>query len=120
MRKAISAIMAASLLMGTVCSCNLKPDTQSSGLTDPSSIVRTGEPVQVTISDLSSETSEKYRQAYINTSVELLKKQLDGDKNVMISPASILLALSMTEAGAGGDTLKQMAALWGGEDDYNA
>lgn len=120
MRKAISTILAASLLMGTVCSCNLKPDTENPNALDPSKIVRTGEPVSVTINELSSESSEKYRQAYINTSFELLKKQLNGNKNVMISPASILLALSMTEAGAGGDTLKQMAALWGGEDDYNA
>ena len=123
MKKAISTIMTASLLMGMICSCSVKPDgpnpNQDPSVTEASKIVRTGEPVTISIQELGTETSEKYRQAYINTSFELLKKSLNGNSNVMISPASILLALSMTESGANGDTLKQMASLWGGESDHN-
>ena len=72
------------------------------------------------ISDVSSDDEDKFRQGYLDFSFEMLRKNLekDGtDANVMVSPASIMLALDMTAAGAKGDTLAQMMNLYGGLND---
>lgn len=47
--------------------------------------------------------------------VELFKKSFDNDKNSLISPLSVLLALAMTANGADGQTLDEMQACLGGE-----
>ena len=41
-------------------------------------------------------------------SVELFKKSIDEKENSLVSPLSVLLALSMTQNGAAGETLKEM------------
>lgn len=43
----------------------------------------------------------------------LFKKTADGEKNSLVSPLSVLLALAMTANGADGDTLAQMEAVLG-------
>lgn len=43
--------------------------------------------------------------------IELLKNSVDGKDNSMVSPLSVLLALSMTANGAKGETLRQMEEL---------
>lgn len=48
-------------------------------------------------------------------SVKLLQETTQKDQNSLISPLSIMLALSMTANGADGDTFKQMEQLLGGE-----
>ncbi len=48
-----------------------------------------------------------FQAAYLDFSLELLRESRSGE-NVMISPASILLALEMTRCGAEGETLAQM------------
>lgn len=76
--------------------------------------------IEKKISDISKEDESKFRQGYLDFSLEVLKKCLnrDGkDSNVMVSPASIMLALDMTAAGATGDTLEQMMGLYGGIGD---
>lgn len=45
--------------------------------------------------------------------LELFKKSVSDDKNSMISPLSVLLALSMTANGADGNTLSQMQKVLG-------
>ena len=76
--------------------------------------------IEKKIGDISKEDESKFRQGYLDFSLEVLKKCLnrDGkDSNVMVSPASIMLALDMTAAGATGDTLEQMMGLYGGIGD---
>ena len=48
--------------------------------------------------------------------IELLKGTTkdNGNKNTMVSPLSVMLALSMTANGAGGETLEQMEKVLGG------
>ncbi len=57
---------------------------------------------------------EKFIGSTANFSIELFKKSIDKKQNSLISPLSVLLALSMTANGAGGETLSQMEKLLGG------
>ncbi len=82
-------------------------------------IKNSGEPVAIQLKSLSSEEEDDYRRAYLNTSFEILRRNMNNNQNVMISPASIMIALSMAEAGANGQTREQMAALWGGQSDID-
>ena len=109
MKKIISSLLLASVLTGVIGGCTAQPQNTN--------VTVKGEPVQVNIQELSNSASADFRAQYLNTSFELLKKQIGSNQNVMISPASIMLALSMAEAGANGNTKTQMAALWGGEND---
>ena len=109
MKKIISSLLLASVLTGVIGGCAAQPQNTN--------VTVKGEPVQVNIQELSSSASADFRAQYLNTSFELLKKQIGSNENVMISPASIMIALSMAEAGANGNTKTQMAALWGGEND---
>ncbi|MCL2884556.1 MAG: serpin family protein, partial [Oscillospiraceae bacterium] len=55
-------------------------------------------------------------------SVELFKRGVTADENSLLSPLSVLLALTMTENGAAGDTLSQMETAVGrgiSADDMN-
>ena len=56
--------------------------------------------------DGSTETSFGYR--YRQFALNLLQQTYEDGKNEMISPLSVLAALTMTENGAKGDTLSQM------------
>ncbi|MHB1152498.1 MAG: serpin family protein [Eubacteriales bacterium] len=49
-----------------------------------------------------------------NFAFEMFRRSVSIDKNSMISPLSVLLALSMTANGADGDTLAQMEEILGG------
>ena len=115
MKKVISSVLLTTMLAGAVCACtpNIPPE-------DPPVISYGNEPVAVEIKDLSEDNMDQYRRAYLNASFDLLKSQFKDDQNVMISPASIMIALSMTEAGAKGNTKTQMASLWGGSEDPDA
>lgn len=50
--------------------------------------------------------------AVTNFSIELFKNALEADKNTLISPLSVMIALSMTGNGAKGETLKQMETVF--------
>ena len=115
MKKIISAVLMTSIMAGAFCAC-----TPESPPLDPPRIVNSGEPVQVNIQELSANDADVYRRAYLNTSFDLLRKQIGDNTNTMISPASILIALAMAETGANGQTREQMAALWGGAGNSDA
>ena len=68
---------------------------------------------------------------YNTFALEVLKRTADStEDNVMVSPLSLMLALSMTANGANGDTAKEMLSVLGGDltmeelnqllDDYSA
>lgn len=57
---------------------------------------------------------EIFREDTADFSIAMLQKNLEnGEKNVMVSPVSVLTALSMTANGAEGDTLAQMQQVLG-------
>ena len=49
-----------------------------------------------------------FNTRYATFSVELFKKSFDNEKNALVSPLSVLLALAMTANGAEGETLAEM------------
>jgi len=56
---------------------------------------------------------KKNINAMADFSMDLLKQSISKDKNTLISPTSIYLALGMTANGAAGETLKQFETLLG-------
>lgn len=58
-------------------------------------------------------TDEKFINSTANFSINLFKKTVTKDKSSLISPTSVLLALSMTANGADKDTLSQMEEVLG-------
>lgn len=61
------------------------------------------------------ETDEKFVNNTANFSIELFKKSFIDNKSTLISPLSVLIALSMTANGAEGETLTQMEKVLGGD-----
>lgn len=59
--------------------------------------------------------NDKFIANTTNFYVELFKKTIKEDENSLISPLSVMLALSMTANGADNDTLTQMQTLLGGD-----
>ena len=59
---------------------------------------------------------DKFIKSTANMSIELFQKSLDQDKNSLISPLSVMVALAMTANGADGETLSQMEEALGGLD----
>ncbi|MFA5562181.1 MAG: serpin family protein [Eubacteriales bacterium] len=57
-------------------------------------------------------TEEDFHRAYLRLSLELLTSQSAGE-NVLLSPFSILMAMTMVANGADGETLRQMEATLG-------
>lgn len=105
--KIVSAVLAATLFLGG-CSIGsgdkpIKNDTQAKTEIDL-------DKVQDTEYD-----GKLMQQEYINYCFELLSQTIedtDTEDNVMISPASIMMALDMVAAGAKGDTLRQLTDLF--------
>lgn len=100
----ITGVMAASLIFSG-CSVNLKKDKP----------LKENPNVKTEINlDKVAETQydrNLMEKEYRRFSLDLLNqtiKDADGEGNVMVSPASVMMALDMVAAGAKGDTLKQL------------
>jgi len=59
-------------------------------------------------------TDDEFKTSMAAFSIELFKKSITAGSNSLISPLSVMLALSMTANGADGKTLSQMEDLLGG------
>lgn len=104
----ITGVMAASLIFSG-CSVNLKRDKP----------LKENPNVKTEINlDKVAETQydrNLMEKEYRRFSLDLLNqtiKDADGEGNVMVSPASVMMALDMVAAGAKGDTLKQLTDLF--------
>jgi len=60
-------------------------------------------------------SDDEFINSSANFAVELFKSTVAVDKNSLISPLSVMLALSMTANGADGQTKKEMETLLGGK-----
>ena len=58
---------------------------------------------------------DAFKSSSADFAIRLFQKARDDNKNSLISPLSVMLALSMTANGARGETLAQMESLLGGE-----
>lgn len=104
----ITGVMAASLIFSG-CSVNIKKDKP----------LKENPNVKTEINlDKVAETQydmNLMEKEYRRFSLDLLNqtiKDADGEGNVMVSPASVMMALDMVAAGAKGDTLKQLTDLF--------
>lgn len=58
---------------------------------------------------------DAFKNSSADFAIKLFQKTRDDNKNSLISPLSVMLALSMTANGAKGETLAQMETLLGGD-----
>ncbi len=58
---------------------------------------------------------DAFKSSSADFAIRLFQKARDDNKNSLISPLSVMLALSMTANGARGETLAQMESLLGGD-----
>lgn len=100
----ITGIMAASLIFSG-CSVNLKKDKP---LKENPNVKTEINLDKVAETQYDRNLMEKeYRRFSLNLLNQTIK-DADGEGNVMVSPASVMMALDMVAAGAKGDTLKQL------------
>ena len=139
-KKFLASVLVGTMSLSTLAGCSKaavetsgQESTQGTTIEEPDELtpesdapVESTEPsksdltIEKKVGDISQEDESKFRQGYLDFSLEMLKKCLarDGkDSNIMVSPASMMLALDMTAAGATGDTLEQMLGLYGGTQD---
>jgi len=100
----ITGVMAASLIFSG-CSVNLKKDKP---LKENPNVKTEINLDKVAETQYDRNLMEKeYRRFSLNLLNQTIK-DVDGEGNVMVSPASVMMALDMVAAGAKGDTLKQL------------
>lgn len=108
MKKIISVLLCITLILVSFSACGENP------IPTPTKVN-----AKNLMSDITPKSVEKVNdladgnKAYYNFAVSLFKEnQVNGD-NILISPLSILCALSMTANGANNDTLKEMEKVFG-------
>lgn len=70
----------------------------------------------VTVKTVSGKAvDDAFKNSTADFAIKLFQKTRDDNKNSLISPLSVMLALSMTANGAKGETLAQMESLLGGD-----
>lgn len=111
LKKMASAVLAASLLLH-VCAC-----TGSVRMSEGTVNLMQG--VSMISADDTLEPCDEFIGNSANFAVELFKRSADETKNSVISPLSVMLALSMTANGANGETLTQMEKVLGDSLDIN-
>lgn len=110
-RRAVAGIAALLLVIGAL-GCGKAAAPKLSASTE-----NLTQEYQKTVTDYSKiPVTDVFRQSYADFSFRLLKESRSrtGQKNIMVSPLSVMTALEMTRRGAGGETEAEMAqALYG-------
>ncbi len=117
MKRIISCILILSLvLIFAACSpvsTNLTDELRNGkNLSGVIEDVKENEPKPVK-SEPATGTAETPEEALLEFGAELFKNTYETDKNTLISPISVSIALAMTAGGSGGNTLGQFEALLG-------
>lgn len=122
LRSALSLLTASSLMLTVSCTSSPTPSSEdASGENAPAidppvynaSLSLTGGLTASSVPDLSPD--ECFTRSQTAFAVKLFQETLEKDTqgNLLISPASVAIALTMTANGAGGNTLAQMESLLG-------
>ena len=122
MKKVIASVLMAGMSLASLAGCSNVNVEGSTTQTSAAAEAAVKNPVTIVkeIGDVSSEQEKAFRQGYLNFAFDLLRRNIGQDgssANVMVSPASVMIALDMTASGAANDTVTQMMALYGGADD---
>lgn len=99
MKRILSVILTAALLLPSITACSTTSNDLMGGIT----------PNQKT----ETKYDEVSETAVTDFAVRLFKESMEEGKNTLISPLSVLIALSMTANGAREETLTQMEAVLG-------
>lgn len=95
-----------------------KPDPEKPPEISPLSAVCLSDDIQAEkVSE--KEADEKFTSSQYDFAAKLLKSCYDDKSSALVSPTSVMLALSMTANGANGDTLKEMQNVLGGGMDID-
>ena len=115
--KIITAILLATMLLSG-CS-GVEKTAKPSDMADKPAVLTEYKPI-----DFAALSSEQYdekamEEEYMKFVFDFLSKTSEKTEkgNIMVSPASLMFALDLAAAGAGGDTLKQIAEAVGKGDD---
>ncbi len=106
-RKGLCLLLLGCLLAGTA-GCRKEASVKQVQAADLMEGIRPGD-----VSERAAD--EAFLRSQADFAVKLLQQCQNGSDNVLISPLSVMLALSMTANGAAGNTLAQMEALLAGE-----
>ena len=116
-KKLLAGMLVAGVLFGTV-GCGEKAEESNSTIKISGETENSGTENSDKENQSIEENLEVFRTDTTDFSIELLRQNLEsGQKNVMISPVSVLTALSMTANGADGDTLAQIQQVLGKNQD---
>ncbi len=105
MKKILTGILALVLCMGMligISACGMR-----TGAVDLLSTITRNEKQGL-------KSDEKFTAAYAEFAKKLYMKSASSDRNTLVSPLSVMTALSMTANGADGETLSQMENVLGG------
>lgn len=122
-KRFISAIAAIALVLN-IAACGKIDDGSSSDPKDPIDILTPAKPVYDTmlLSDAvkpffgttGKDIDETFKSAQYDFAAELFQRSFNSEQSSLVSPLSVMLALSMTANGADGETLSQMQNVLGG------
>ena len=107
--KFITGVMAASVLLGG-CTANI--NTNSNVLKEDPNAKTSINLNEVTTTDFDQAEMDKLYREYCFNILSQTVKDYGSEDNVMISPASIMIALDMVAAGAKGESLDQLTNLF--------
>ena len=123
-KKLMASVLLGTMSMSMLAGCSKAPEVSTADSDTKASeteyVSKSDLTIEKKVGSISEEDAGKFRQGYLDFSLAMIKKNLEhdgNDKNVMISPASIMLALDMAASGAEGDTLEQIMQLFGGDKD---
>ena len=104
-----------STLALTLCGCNTTEytDLMEIRTSAPNASSQTQSVKPVTLECPVGEVLVNPETAFTDFGIRLFQNSIDNDTNTLISPLSVLFALSMTANGAEGDTLAQMESVLG-------
>lgn len=115
MKRIISLLLCMLMLFAALTGCSLSGNTLSAD----SDLMSGVQPQVLTEATVSVSGENSIKPA--DFAVRLFQSSLSADENTMISPVSVLYALSMTANGAKGETLAQMEEVFGmSVDELNA
>ena len=113
MKKVIALLLALTLLLSACGGKENAYETEPEQTTEPPA---TTEPA-VAVPPTCGEPAPWKNEQVTDFAIRLLQKSMEEEKNTLISPLSVLAALSMTANGAEGETLTQMETVLGQSKD---
>lgn len=121
--KLISLLLTCALLL-SFAACSKPEEPSESSNTEPKNDIGDIEPLgksvdlmkDIVCAEVNSRPADdRFIKSQAEFGLSLFKKSIDDEKNSLISPLSVMLALAMTANGAVGETLEEMENVLGGD-----